>query len=87
MITIHISTCPPPTYVGEYGLVEIKIPSASERVNRIVMFMENYRQRKDVQKMAIDALIMYAKNRKCDMCMIIYVYLCSCDCMCMIVYV
>lgn len=49
---------------GEYGLVEIKIPVASERVNRIVMFMENYRLRKDVQKVAIDALIMFAKNRK-----------------------
>lgn len=49
-------------YKGVLGLVEVKVPKASDRAGRVIMFMENYRTRKDVQLLAVDALIMYAKN-------------------------
>ena len=51
-------------FKGVYGLVEIKLPKMAERVNRVVMFMENYQNRKDVQLLALDALITYVKNCK-----------------------
>jgi len=40
----------------------IKIPASSTRVNRCLMFMENYPTRKDVQTMGLDALIVFARN-------------------------
>ena len=62
-------------FKGVYGLVEIKLPKMSDRVNRVVMFMENYQTRKDVQILALDALITYVKNRK-YLCISDLIYVC-----------
>jgi hypothetical protein len=69
-------------FKGILGLVDVKIPKTSDRVNRVVMFMENYTSRRDVQLLALDALMTYAKN--CKSCRRKNVYphtLCICfDC-------
>ena len=41
---------------------QFKVPTSSERANRILMFMENYPQRLDVQMQGIEALTVYARN-------------------------
>jgi len=51
-------------FKGILGLVDVSIPKTADRVNRVVMFMENYTSRKDVQLLALDALMTYAKNCK-----------------------
>lgn len=51
-------------FKGILGLVDVKVPKTSDRVNRVVMFMENYTNRRDVQLLALDALMTYAKNCK-----------------------
>ena len=40
----------------------IKVPSVSVRANRVLMFMENYPKRKDVQKIGLDAMYIFANN-------------------------
>jgi hypothetical protein len=40
----------------------LKVPSSATRANRVLMFMENYPTRKDVQMKGLDALITFARN-------------------------
>ncbi len=39
-----------------------RIPKPVERANRVLMFMENYPDKKDVNQAGLDALINYARN-------------------------
>lgn len=39
-----------------------KIPKSSDRVNRVLMFMNNYSDRVQVIRIGLDALIFYARN-------------------------
>ena len=43
----------------------IKIPPSSQRANRVLMFMENYPTRKEVQVIGLDALLVFARNSDC----------------------
>ena len=43
-----------------------KFPKASERVNRVVMFMESYPDKATVIQAGLDALIYFARNSKCE---------------------
>ena len=41
---------------------EVKIPKSSDRVNRVIMFMNNYVDRVDVQVPGLDAIIAFIQN-------------------------
>ena len=43
---------------------KVRLPKSSDRVNRILMFMENYKERKEVQQFGLDAMLAFARNGK-----------------------
>ena len=43
----------------------VKIPSSNDRVNRVLMFMENYPDRVEVLCCALDAMIVFSRNGDC----------------------
>lgn len=45
-----------------YFQAVVKVPRSSERVNRVLKFMDNYLARTDVQIVALDAAINFARN-------------------------
>lgn len=43
---------------------DVTVPSTTDRVNRVIMFMENYSDREDVLIPGLDAVIAFVNNRK-----------------------
>lgn len=46
----------------KFSTIELKIPKSSDRINRVLKFMDNYIQRVDVVIAGLDAVVTYTKN-------------------------
>ena len=48
------------------GNFETKMPQSSDRINRVLMFMESYPSREDVLATSLDAVLLFARNADCE---------------------
>ena len=48
------------------GSFETKMPQSSDRINRVLMFMESYPNREDVLAESLNAVLLFARNADCE---------------------